>query len=242
MHRTRVLGLTVIACLSWTSTEFAQKGGKPKPTDRSATASFRCNGPTAGPLSTWCGALGAALSDSITGDGSSYVGVGDTTSGSGAFLRADGEFALDLRGGPRTIYLNFEHQKSAPSGTFFRKTFTSVALQQFHFNTHALGPNGEEFSGGLTDIPTGESRPARIKSYWRDPYCDCDYTIRFNPTDYPGSTTVTVTRNSDTSWTIEALQSDVAQLVSPAQSARGKPGLTDEGFYYLPFKVTFTVP
>jgi hypothetical protein len=134
---------------------------------------------------------------------------------------------------------------AGPSGEFYRKNFTEATLNQFHFNTHVLDPNGQEFDGGLTDIPPGESWPARIKSYWTDPYCDCDFTIRFNASGYPGSTNVTVTRDftNPNQWTIEASASDIAQLVSPPQSTKGRPtGLTDEGFYHLPFKITFTLP
>ena len=44
----RCAGFAVIAvCLSLTADLGAQKGGKPKPVDKIATATFRCNGPTA---------------------------------------------------------------------------------------------------------------------------------------------------------------------------------------------------
>jgi hypothetical protein len=243
MSRTHALSLAVIVCLAWNTIAFAQKGAKPKPTTQSATASFRCNGPNPPDGPDPCGGDDFVLSDSITGDGFTYVG--DLASSSGAFLRWDGEFDFDLRGGSRTVYLNFEHQVAGPSGAFYRKNFTEATLNQFHFNTHVLDPNGQEFDGGLTDIPPGESWPARIKSYWTDPYCDCDFTIRFNASGYPGSTNVTVTRDftNPNQWTIEASASDIAQLVSPPQSTKGRPtGLTDEGFYHLPFKITFTLP
>ena len=243
MRQKHALTLAMVICLAGTSIALAQKGGKPKPVDKPATAWFRCNGanPPSGPSP--CGANAAALSDSITGDGFTYIGVGDTTTGSGPFLRSDGEFDMDLRGGSRLVYLSFEHVYAPPSGSFFRKHFDNVTLNQFHFNTHVLTASGQEFTGGLTDLQVGETRPARIKSYWTDPYCNCDYTIRFNALGYPGSTNVSVTRDFANQWTIEASSSDIAQLVSPPRSTTGKPtGPTDEGFYRMPFRITFTVP
>src|SRR5687768_5885189 len=97
-----------------TPTVGAQKGGKPKPVDKTATATFRCNGPTAQtriPAGTLCGPTVESLGipDGITGDGASYVGVGDTVSGTGGFLRSDGELEVILRApGTRQIFLNFE--------------------------------------------------------------------------------------------------------------------------------------
>ena len=125
---------------------------------------------------------------------------------------------------------------------FHRKTFEQATLEEFHFNTHVLDPSGQEFDGGLTDLQPGESRPAHIKAYWTD-RSGVSYTIRFNAAAYLGSTNVTVTRESESQWTIEASESDIAQLVSPPESSKGKPsGLTDEGFYHMPFRITFTVP
>jgi len=122
MYRHPTLWLAVAVFLSASPTLVAQKGGKPKPADQSATASFRCAGLASDPP---CGASGAVVPDAITGDGGQYVGTGTVISGSGAFLRADGEFVLELRsGGGRTIHLSFAEQVVPPSGTFFRKTFT----------------------------------------------------------------------------------------------------------------------
>ena len=119
MYRHPTLWLAVAVCVSATPTLVAQKGGKPKPADQSATASFRCAGLASDPP---CGASDAVVPDSITGDGGPYVGTGTVISGSGAFLRADGEFVLELRsGGGRTIHLSFAEQVAPPSGTFFER-------------------------------------------------------------------------------------------------------------------------
>ena len=242
MHRTLALCLVVAMCLTGNSPSFAQKGGKPKPVDQSATAWFRCNGPNPPDGPSPCGREGFVLSDSITGDGWTYVGSGDLWTGTDAFLRDDGEFALDLRSlGGRFAYLDFRHVIAEPTG-FHRKTWPQTTLEQFHLNTNVLDANGQELSGGLTALLPGESRPARIKAYWTDQY-GVSYTIRFNVAAYPGTTNVTATRDSANQWTIEAAEWDIAQLVSPPESSRGKPtGPTDEGFYHMPFKITFTVP
>ena len=144
-----------------------------------------------------------------------YVGVGNTLSGSGAFLRSDGELALDLRsGGGRTIYLNFAEQAAPPSGSFFRKTFTHATLASFHLNTNVINPaTNQDASGALLAIPIGQTWPSRIKAFWTDPY-GVEYTIRFNPDHYPGSTYVWITRSQNT-WTIEAGYTEYARLVSP---------------------------
>ena len=89
--------LVVAICVSASFSVDAQKGGKPKQVDRPGTAVFRCNGPTAAthtPPGTPCGPfvdeMAPDYTDAITGDGSSYIGVGETVGGSGAFLRFDG--------------------------------------------------------------------------------------------------------------------------------------------------------
>ena len=241
MRSERVVLLTVALTLGLATTPIAQKGGgKPKPPpDQSATATFRCAG-----FTTTCGSDGSPVPDSITGDGGAYVGVGDTITGSGAFIRSlGGDFELQTRpAGGRLVYLNFEHQAVPPSGTFFRKTFTRATLNGIAFNTNVIDPaTGEEAADGVRSIPVGSSWPARIKANWTDPY-GVLYTIRFNPDSYPGSTYVTVTRLAETIWEVEASNADLARLVSPDGPGGGKRGPTDEGLYWMPFKITVTVP
>jgi hypothetical protein len=220
-------------------TATAQKGGKPKTQDRSATATFRCA------AFDPCGPSGFVVQDSLTGDGNAYVGVGDLISGSGAFVRSDGEFSFDLRaGGGRFVYLNFAEQVAGPSGSLSRKTFDQATLDSFHLNTNVINPaTGQDASGALLGIPVGQTWPSRIKAFWTDPY-GIDYVIRFNPDHYPGSTYVWITRESENAWSIEAGHTEVARLVSVPHDPKGKPGslTADEGLYVLPFKLTVTVP
>lgn len=95
MRRTHALCLAVIVCLAWNSVPFAQKGGRPKPTDQPVTAWFGINAALSGPsVDTVCLGSGPGT---ISGDGDVYLGSGSAiSSGSGAFLRtsSDGEFVL----------------------------------------------------------------------------------------------------------------------------------------------------
>jgi hypothetical protein len=238
MHLTRAL--CVIAMITMASpVATAQKGGKPKTQDRSATAAFRCAGLEP------CGPSGFVVSDSIAGDGGAYVGVGDLISGSEAFLRSDGEFSFDLRaGGGGFVYLKFAEQVAGPSGSVSRKTFDEATLDSFHLNTNVINPaTGQDASGALLAIPVGQTWPSRIKAFWTDPY-GIDYVIRFNPDQYPGSTSVWITRESETTWSIEAGHAEIARLVSIPHDPKGKPGslAADEGLYVLPFRILVTVP
>lgn len=217
---------------------FGQKGGKPKPQLLHATASFRCGAI----IPDWsCGPAGFVVADAIMGDGGSYVGTGDLLSGSGALLRDDGEAHFDVRAGSgRKIHLNFTEQVAAPSGTP-RKTFTNATLDAFHLHTNVVTPAGLVADGGLRAIPLYQTWPSRIVAFWTDSY-GVTYTIRFNPEHYPGSTNVWITRDGDTAWTIEALHTDVGQLLSTVEQ-KGKPSSpANEGFYSMPFKITLTVP
>ena len=241
----RCLGFAcVLVCLGLTADLGAQKGGKPKPVDKVATATFRCSGPTAashnppgipcGPSSSW------GVPDAITGDGNSYVGVGAASyPGYGAFLRSDGELEIIVRaGGGRFVFLNFESIVQNPD-TNARKTFDFADLEDFDLNTNVIDPatNAEAANGALS-IPIGSTWPTRVKGNWTDPY-GVPYSLRFNPAGYLGSTHAWVRRNSENSWTWFATETDVARLVSPGVHHQGP---INEGWYRMPFSIDFTVP
>lgn len=240
----RCLGFaSVVLCLGLTADLGAQKGGKPKPVDKIATATFRCNGPTAathnppgtpcGPSATW------GVPDAITGDGNPYIGAGTTVGGSGAFLRSDGELELILRaGGGRLMFLNFESVVQIP-GPIARKTFDFADLDGIDLNTNIIDPATDDVAAnGALSIPIGATWPTRVKGNWNDPY-GVLYTIRFNPSDYPGSTYAWVTRNSENTWTWFATEADIARLVSPGVRHQGP---RDEGWYRMSFEIVLTVP
>ena len=241
--------LVVAICVSATFSVDAQKGGKPpKQVDRPGTAVFRCNGPTAAtrtPPGTPCGPFVDGMApdypDGITGDGSSYIGVGETVGGSGAFLRFDGEFQLIVRPtNGRTVFLNFESMLSAPLG---QKNFNFADPVSIGLTTNVILPGTQSIAAnGILSIPVSETWPTRITSNWTDTY-GVRYTIRFNPTDYPGSDHAWVTRDSQNAWTIFATDVERARLVAPPVESKGKPtGPADEGTYIMPFQITFTVP
>ena len=229
MSTRHVRWVLVLLCLSLTAIVNAQKGGKPpKQVDRPGTAVFRCLGPTAAthnPPGTSCGPW--SVPDAITGDAAVY----------NATLRSDGEFDLytPITAG-RIVFLNFESVISPAVG---RKNFNFADVPSIGLNTNVILPGTETVaSNGILSIPVGATWPTRIKGNWNDPY-GVLYTIRFNPTDYPGSTHAQVTRHSDNSWTIFATTNEIARLVSPGSRQQGP---LDEGSYLMPFEITFTVP
>jgi hypothetical protein len=232
-----VIGLGLTADLG------AQKGGKPKAVDKVAIGTFRCNGPTAAthdPVGAACGPFAEwGVRDAITGDGNPYIGAGTTVGGSGAFLRSDGELELILRaGGGRLVFLNFE-SVIQPPGSLARKTFDYADLESIDLNTNVIDPRTNDVAAnGALSIPVGATWPTRVKGNWSDPY-GVGYVIRFNPTDYPGSTHAHVTRTSDNSWTWFATDVDVARLVTLGTK---RQGWIDEGWYRLPFEIAITVP
>jgi hypothetical protein len=242
----RASWLAVTLCVGLTSAVDAQKGGKPKSVDQPGTAGFRCTGPTAAtrtPPGTPCGPYVDGFTpdypDAITGDGNAYVGgAGETTvGGSGAFLRSDGEFDLIVRPtNGRLVFLNFEAMVTAPLG---RKNFNFAQTPEFGLNTNVIIPGTETVAGnGLLSIPIGNTWPTRLKGGFTDTY-GVFYSIRFNPTTYPGSTHASVRRDTESRWTIFASDTDVARLLSPGVRNQGQ---VDEGSYRMPFEITFTVP
>ena len=237
--------LAILLCIALTSTVGAQKVGKPaKPVEQAATAVFRCNGPTAQtrePAGTLCGPTAEfGIPDTITGDGGPFIGVlGSDGLWTGAVLRSDGELLLRLRGpGPRFLYLNFE-EVVQPPGVGARKTFDFADLNDIAINSNVIDPStGEVAINGALAIPVGSTWPTRIKGNWTDPYGQL-YTMRFNPDDYLGSTYARVTRTSEKSWTLWATEVDIMRLVTAGSRHKGP---VDEGWYTMPFEITFTVP
>jgi hypothetical protein len=235
----------VLICAVITPTLVAQKGGKPpKPVDQAATAVFRCNGPTAQtrePAGTLCGpSADFGIPDAITGDGFPYVGVlGTDGLWTGAVLRSDGELVLRVRGpGTRFLFLNFE-EVVRPPGVGARKTFDFADLNDIAINSNVIDPStGEVAVNGALAIPPGSTWPTRIKGNWTDPYGQL-YTMRFNPDDYDGSTYARVTRNGEKSWTLWATELDIMRLVTAGSRHKGP---VDEGWYTMPFEITFTIP
>ena len=243
--------LVSLVCLALTPTLGAQKGGKQKAVDKPGIAVFRCAGPTASshtdtngvpdgvPCGPYVDGFAPDYPDAITGDGRAYIGgAGETTvGGSGAFLRVDGEFDLIVRvANGRKVFLNFESLVTAPLG---RKNFDFADATEFGLNTNVVIPGTETVAGnGLLSVPIGQTWPTRIKGGWVDTY-GVGYSIRFNPTAYPGSTHASVRRDAENAWTIFATDTDIARITSPGVRHQGP---VDEGSYRMPFEITFVVP
>ena len=88
-------------------------------------------------------------------------------------------------------------------------------------------------------VPVGGSARARFFMNFADQSGrNLLWTVRFDPALHPGSTLLTVTRPAQNTWTIEAMESDTAGLLSATTS--GKSVKVNEGFYTLPFKITIT--
>ena len=236
--------LVLLLAVALTPTVGAQKGGgKPKPVDTPATATFRCTGPTDEtrvPAGTPCGPSAEfGVPDAITGDASGpYVGTGtDWTTGSGAFLRSDGQLTLFLRPpANRMVFLNFEEVVRDPQ-VGAKKTFNFVDLSEVEITTTIYDPVSGALFSALNMI-VGETRKTRLKVSWQDPY-RVFYAVRFNDKAFPGSTDASLTRIDGKSWVLRTTETDVARLASHAGGP--KPDI-DEGWYRMPFEITFTVP
>ena len=239
MRRFRPLVFALICSVPATSVVLAQKGNRPKDAHKIAVATFRCAINDAAPCPT--PAEPTDLPDLITSDEArTYTGSGDIVSGSGAFLRSDGEFMLQLRAGQnRFVNLDFRGELPAPSNNL---GFSTASTDVFQLNTRTIHPGTmQEVEGALLAMPVGNTWFARINASWTDA-SGVLYNIRFNPDNYPGSSYVSVTRETSDTWSIEAQQGHVARILSFPPS-KGKPSLAvDEGLYALPFKLTFTAP
>lgn len=209
----------------------------PKPTSgpTPVTASFRC------PLGLDCYApdrLDRIQGDSLGSYAANLAGSSNTANPGDLYL------ALQAYGG-RFVSLDFTQPSGTPlcaAATTCQKNFTTVytdALQPASI-TNPVDAMGTELPNGFLSISVGQSVHARFKLNFADPFGrSLLWTIRFNPTMYPGSGYVTVTRTSTTTWTVEATTLDPAELVS-LTTGRGKSVEAQEGFYTMPFKITVT--
>lgn len=195
------------------SSSEASAAAKP-PASVPALAAFRCPGD-------------CATGDAIRGDGNgSYSAV----------LNSNSEFNLTPSVG-RVVWLDFGPVTGC---TGCRRDFTTVAMNNGELQTNVIDPaTGAVASNGLKSIPVGATWPAFLKVVFNTVQSGVtvQWTVRFNPRDYPQTTTIDVTRTSATSWVIEATPSDAAALLSKELRKRGE---TNEGVYVMPFQITVT--
>ena len=226
----------------------AQKGAKPGGGGNTlfpVTADFRC------PLGADC-----FTPNQIEGDtlgpyrGTTPAGSATTQEGQaaniGGYLTEGNLFLFALKSGlGRTISLAF----TRPNGTApcvaagnCRKNFTTAVSDESvpGSRTYPVDAVGTDLPNGFASIPVGQSTRARMFLNFADPSGrEILWTVRFDPGLYPGSTHLTVTRTAANQWIIEAVDSDIAELVS-ASTAKGKAALVNEGYYTMPFRITVT--
>jgi hypothetical protein len=89
------------------------------------------------------------------------------------------------------------------------------------------------------DLTTGTFEAMAVGS-WADATLAIDFSagretrkFRFDPVNYPGTSDVTVTRTSDTTWTVSAAAGQLAELIGPG-ARKGDPPV-DLGCYSVPF-------
>lgn len=98
---------------------------------------------------------------------------------------------------------------------------------------------GRDLTNGFYGITVGQTVAARFWLNFPDPTAsDVLWTLRFVPSNYPGSTWLAVTRTGVNTWTVEATAADTVALESVTTS--GKSVKIHEGTYRMPFKITIT--
>ena len=149
------------------------------------------------------------------------------------------------RPGREGSFLDFRNVL-APCAASCQKNFETLTITAAHssvFHTNVVNPStGDLAANGLLTIPIGATWPSRLKVGFTTTNASgtsVAWAVRYNPTDYPGSDLLHVTRIDATSWDVEASATDRARLVSFISKRQG--GNIDEGVYSMPFRVRVTV-
>ena len=211
----------------------AVSAGKP-PTATSVTATFRC------PTTADC-----VVPDRIAGDPARPY-VGNLTTMLGAFLNSANNFEFQLaNSGNQQLFLDFrEPANTAPcaasgscrrSGGYFFDMVTTYSTAPAPAIVNPVDANGASLPNGFLDVPIGGTRNAKFKINFPDPAGRAMvWTVRFNPTEYPGSSYVSVTRIDANTWAVEATSAQLAKLVASPDGGIRKQ--TDEGAFAMPFR------
>jgi hypothetical protein len=191
--------------------------------------------------------VGCPSGDRVQGDPSGPY-VGNPTTSLGEFFNANNDLALRLdTPGGQYLFVDFSAatgaQGCAASGSCRRVGAYAFSVQTFNTIPHSggnpVGAADNPLPNGLLDIPISTQSNARMKINFPDPDGRALlWTVRYNPTVYPGSTFVTVRRTSASSWTVTTSPSPIAKLVSWASHSVE----VDEGTFAIPFQVTVTQP
>ena len=188
-----------------------------------------------------CPGAACSSADGIQADGFDAV----YTSADGALVDTASEFSL-RPAGTRGIFLDFRNVIAPCAAATCQKhfeTLTITSAQSAFFHTNVVNPaTGETVTGGLLSIPIGATWPSRSKIGFNTTNAagtNVAWAVRYNPTDYPGSDLLRITRIDAATWDVEALATDRAMLVSFISKRQG--GNVNEGIYSMPFKVRVTV-
>ena len=163
----------------------------------------------------------ATVPDAITSDGGgAYVNGQQNIK---AIIDGSGNFDLDTStNGPRnvrTVCLNFSY----PASSGATPPFTSDCVDVY------LSTGGNT---GLLQMSVGTSEAKHLQIDFPG------YFLDFNSNAQPGSSMVTVTRNSQTTWTIEADYPNAIAQLSKISTVNGKTVFINEGLFNMPFAIT----
>jgi hypothetical protein len=143
------------------------------------------------------------------------------------------------------LFLDFRDPANTPpcaatgscrrSGAYYFDTVTTYSTAPHHASVVAVDATGTDLRNGFLDVPIGATMNAKAKINFPDPFGrTLEWTVRFNPTGYPGSSYVLVTRVDANTWIVESSSSPIAKLVtSPDGGTRDQ---TDEGLFRMPFR------
>jgi len=234
----RSAAMASIGLLMFAVGNLALQAAKPKP-DLAAQAYFRCQA-----LSPeFC------MTDRVRDDGGAYEYFYPATT-EGASINANGEFTLRfIPGDPqngRSIHVDFGAQVGAPTcspATCYPGILpASLDVTDGYLRTNVVNNSGAELAGGMLGMTCGPTYNSRLLitipdagGYW---------VVRFYQDAFPPSTFVKVTRNSQTTWTIDATASDQPRAVLLWNGdSKGRPaGPGQEGTYEMPFQIQVSVP
>jgi hypothetical protein len=245
MRRLRLDVMVAVSLAAVVSLDLAA-AKPPKPQPVPATLTFRCLVDNPGGFPSPCDALDAGGTDRIRDDGTSYVGSIHpdgiftpqlATPGTGRFVNMlFGPMLADTR---TCVSVGNCH----PDGPTNSETidWTNLALDNFQFRVKPFIPGtSDDLPGLLFGMSTcGEPLEGMVHTTFWFPDGNGHWGFNFNPRGYPGTSPVTIVRETLVTWTVEAGTDHVGELLSWGHSGiRGKNGPSREGRFNMPFKAT----
>jgi hypothetical protein len=182
----------------------------------------------------------AVISDQALGD---CDGLYATVSGATSVeLNPNREFRATLAG-ERHVRLDLSSQVEPPEcGIGCARTFGAVLDVAATMQTNVVDAANLEIANGLLGVGIGG---ARARFYFTFPDPDgrgFNWSVLFNPQEYPGATLLHVTRIDSCSWRLEAPPGTKAGLRGWNAVKKGRGGSTNEGLFAVSFAIDFTAP